>query len=110
MPSHLTNGVTFVVPIETFDPEPFELRRPVSAVVQPSGEGFVASLFDANINASGETAQHAVANLKDLILALFIRLAKEPKEKLGQGPARQLAVLEGLLRRKRRHATPYQGP
>jgi hypothetical protein len=94
MPSHLTSAGTFVVPIETFDPEPFGLRRPVSVVVQPSGDSFVASLFDANINASGETAHYAVANLKDLILALIIRLRKEPKERLGKGPARQLAVLE----------------
>ena len=109
MPSHLTSAGTFVIPIETFDPEPFELRRPVSVVIHPSGDSFVASLFDANINASGQTAQDAVANLKDLILALYIRLGKEPKEKLGQGPARQLAVLEGLLRRKRRHAARYDG-
>ena len=106
MPRHLTSPVTFTVPIETFDPEPFELRRPLSVVVQGSGTGFVASLFDANINASGETAQDAVANLKDLILALFIRLRREPIENLGKGPARQRAVLEGLLRRKRRHAAP----
>src|SRR5436190_5695058 len=104
MPTRLSSAATFWVPIETFDPEPFELRRPVSVVVQAFGNSFVASLFDANINASGETAQDAVANLKDLILALFIRLGKEPKERLGKGPARQLAVLEGMLRRKRRHA------
>jgi hypothetical protein len=110
MPSHLANAGSFLVPIETFDPEPFELRRPVSVVVRPSGDSYLASLFDANINACGETAQDAVANLRDLILALFIRLRKEPKERLGKVPARQLAVLEGLLRRQRRHAASRQGP
>jgi hypothetical protein len=104
MPSRLSTAGTFLVPIETMDPEPFALRRPVSVVVQASEERYTASLFDANINASGETAQDAVANLKDLMVALLIRLRKEPKERLGKGPARQLAVLEGLLRRKRRHA------
>ena len=82
MPTRLSSAATFWVPIETFDPEPFELRRPVSVVVQAFGNSFVASLFDANINASGETAQDAVANLKDLILALFIRLGKEPNQRL----------------------------
>jgi predicted RNase H-like HicB family nuclease len=95
---------SFVVPIETFAPEPFEVLRPLCVVVQPQDGGYIASLFDANINASGETAQDAVANLKDLMLALYVRLQKEPKERLGKGPARQRAVLQALLRRKRRYA------
>lgn len=87
-----------VVPIATFAPEPFDLLGEIHAVVQPDGESFVASLFEANVNASGDTQQDAIANLKDMILATFETLKNEPK--LGKGPARQLAVLRALIRRK----------
>jgi predicted RNase H-like HicB family nuclease len=64
----------------------------------------VASLVDANVNASGDTIQDAVAHLKDLMVALFERLSEEPKSKPGKGPARQLVALRSLMRRKTSNA------
>src|ERR1700757_5007489 len=54
-------GRSGLVPVTTLDPEPFELAREIQVVVQPDDDSFVATFFDANINASGETQQDAVA-------------------------------------------------
>jgi predicted RNase H-like HicB family nuclease len=100
---------SIIVPIETLEPEPYELVRPVHVVVQPEEDSYVATFFDANVNASGETQQDAVANLKDMLVTLFERLEKEPRTNLGKGPALQLAVLRSILRRKPTDAAHHQG-
>jgi predicted RNase H-like HicB family nuclease len=92
---------SIIVPIESFAPEPFELIKPFHVVVEPADGEFIASLYDANINASGETEEEAVANLKDMMLTLFERLQQEPERDLGVGPTRQLAVLKSLVRKHR---------
>jgi hypothetical protein len=94
----LRDGQSIVVPITTLDPEPFELSKEIMVVVQPDDDSFVATFFDANINASGNTQVDAVANLKDMLVSLFDILEKE--KNLGKGPAHQLAILRGLVRRK----------
>ena len=94
-------GPSILVPVETLEPEPYELVRPVLIVVQPDNGSFIATLFDANINASGDTQQDAVANLKDMLVTLFERLEREPRANLGKGPAMQLAVLRRILRGKK---------
>lgn len=96
----LRDGESIVIPMTTLDPEPYQLLREVMVVVQPDGpDSFVATFFDANINASGNTQVDAVANLKDMMIVLFETLGKE--RKLGRGPARQLAILRNLIRGKR---------
>ena len=94
----LKDWQSIIVPITTFDPEPFELFKEILVVVQPDDDSFVATFFDANINASGNTQVDAVANLKDMMVSLFDVLEKEPK--LGKTPAHQLAVLRTRMRRK----------
>lgn len=90
-----------IVPIETVEPAPYELAKPISVVVHPAeGGGYIASYLDANINASGETPHEAVANLKDIMIGLFECLEREPPENLGKGPREQLVTLKFLLRRK----------
>lgn len=91
-------GAAFQVTIQSFAPEPYELRRDLHVLVRPDGDSFVASFVDANVSASGDTPEDAVANLKDLIVLLLVRLSQEPPNKLGKGPARQLAVLKEFLR------------
>ena len=56
-----------IVPISTLAPEPFKLIKPFYAVLQQDGDGFIASFFDANISASGETDIESVGNLKEVI-------------------------------------------
>jgi predicted RNase H-like HicB family nuclease len=87
-----------VVPVTTFAPEPFEVIRPFSVVIQPSGEDFVATFFDANINATGETQEDAFAALKDVLLATLRMLVQLPDDQLGPGPRRQKAVLATVIR------------
>ena len=92
-------ALTAVVPITTFAPEPFEVLRPMSAVIQPLGEEHLATFFDANINASGETQEEAFANLKDVLLGTFQMLERMAESKLGPGPRRQRAVLVECIQR-----------
>jgi hypothetical protein len=101
--------VTTTIPIQTFEPEPYELLPPVVyVVIQPVEESFVATHVDANINASGETVPDAVENLKDMMITLYERLSKEKKSKLGKGPTRQLAVLQTIFRRKKRDVVHHE--
>lgn len=90
-------GASVVVPITDLDPEPFELLRTIHAVVQPADGGYVATFFDANINASGDTQTEAVANLKSYLVDLFEALASR-EETLGAEPARQLAWMNSVMR------------
>jgi hypothetical protein len=94
----LKESQSIIVPISSLDPEPFELCKEIMVIVQPDHDSFVATYFDANINASGNTQVDAVANLKDMMIALFVSLENEPK--LAKGPARQLAILRQLVRKK----------
>ena len=90
----------FAVPINTFAPEPYELCQPLLFVLQREGEGFIASFFDANIHASGDTQEEAFRNLKSVLLDIFDSLSAEPANRLGPEPRRQLAVLQQFIRKK----------
>lgn len=90
----------FLIPIATFAPEPFEIILPLGVIVRPEGDSFVASLFDANVNASGETIHEVIVNLKSLILDSFVRLEAKDDGQLGPAMIRQKAVLQSLIRRK----------
>ena len=88
------------VPISTFAPEPFEVITPFSVVVQPDDEGYVATLFHADISSSGDTQEEAVANLKDLVLMIFRDFEHEEDDKLGPAMVRQKRALMSLIRRR----------
>jgi predicted RNase H-like HicB family nuclease len=87
-----------IVPIQTFEPEPYSLLKPMSVLIEDSEDGYLASFFDANIGTSGETEQEAFENLKSLVLDMFDSLNREAPERLGPEPARQLAVLRSFIR------------
>jgi hypothetical protein len=89
---------TIVVPITTLAPEPYRLEKDVPVVVQPAGEEFIATFFDANISTAGDTQEEAVSNLRSLILDTFEYLQAEPPEALGPEPTRQLGVLKTFLK------------
>jgi hypothetical protein len=88
------------VPIHTFGREPFEPTGPISALVQPEEDGFVASLTDANLSSSGDTQYEAVENLKDLILMAFRGFENEDDETLGPAMLKQKRALFAVIRRK----------
>ncbi len=90
---------TLVVPINTFAPEPYELLKTFFVSVHSVEGGFEASWYDANIHTSGENEEEAVSNLKSLILDFFDSLSKEPPERLGVEPKRQLSVINSYIKR-----------
>jgi len=92
-------GAAFV-PITTFAPEPYQAHPGLVAVLQAREEGFIASLYDANIHASGDTEEEAFRNLKSLILDVFESLSTEAPKHLGPEPRRQLAVLQQYIHEK----------
>ena len=94
----LTSRQTITVPITTLAPEPITLRHPIFVVVQPEGDEFSATFFDANINASGDTQTEAVDNLKEILVSAYRRLSDLGESRLGPGPRKQLAVLRTIIR------------
>ena len=85
------------VPIQSLEPWPLDVIRPIYVVLQEDDGAFVASFIDANINASGESQLEAVEMLKDMLASSFrLFLAKEAI--LGKEPRRQLAVLRQFIR------------
>ena len=91
---------SIIVPITTFEPEPFDLLRPIHVVVQPSDEEYIATFFDANVNAEGANQVEAVEHLKDVMLHHFEHLSALPKKKLGPGPVRQLRILQSFIKQR----------
>lgn len=94
--ARLEEHQTIIVPVETFDPEPYDLVRPFSVVAEPVDGEFIATFYDANLSASGDTTTEAVSNLKNVILSTFELLTTE--KKLGVAMARQKAVLGSIIR------------
>ncbi len=96
----LLNKRIIYVPVASLEPEPFKLNRQIYIVVQPEEDQFLATFFDANINASGDTEVEAVDNVKDAIVSSFRRFEQLGEERLGPGPRRQYAVLRSLVAAK----------
>ena len=95
----LCDSLAFTFPINSFAPEPFVLKRPFHMVVRPADGEFIATLIDANLGMTGETADAAVEGLKMTIVDAFDFYDKN-ESILGPGPARQLAVLRELIERR----------
>jgi predicted RNase H-like HicB family nuclease len=84
--------------ISTFAPEPFGVRKQIPVVIQPFDDEFIASFFDANINAQGSNETEALENLKDVMLGVFEHLSAQRSNRLGPEPKRQLAVLQEFIK------------
>src|SRR5947209_8244250 len=81
----LTDARSFVVPITTLEPHPVELLRDIPVVIQPTGDDFVATFYDAGVSASGDTEDEAICNFKDLLAAKFSLLDSYADDRLAQG-------------------------
>jgi hypothetical protein len=91
---------TYAIAITTFAPEPYELLRPISIVIEAQKGGFIASFVEANINASGATEHEAINMVKDTILMAYERLVPKDDKNLGPGPLKQKQILMSLIREK----------
>jgi hypothetical protein len=89
---------TYAISIATFAPEPYELLKPISIVIEGRRDGFVASFVEANINASGATEHEAINMIKDMILMAYERLSARDDKHLGPGPLKQKQILASLIR------------
>lgn len=94
----LEENKSIIVPIETFAPEPYELLKPFHIVLQQDEDEFIASFFEANLGASGDTKKEAIDNLKDIIISTFEILKEHKESQIGPEPFRQLKVLEEFIR------------
>jgi hypothetical protein len=92
-------GNYIVVLVRSLGNEPIQLKSDISVVVQPSGDDFIATYFDAGISISGDSQEEAVDNLKVLIVDLF-ESYEEDEAKLGPGPRQQLAALREVIERR----------
>jgi hypothetical protein len=91
---------SFIVPVTTLAPYPFELKRDIPVLVQVEDDEFVASFVEANVGTSGETLNEAIDGLKEMLTMAFTQLQDLPNEKLGRGPRKQRLVLESFIESK----------
>ncbi|HEX4961368.1 MAG TPA: hypothetical protein VF173_11055 [Thermoanaerobaculia bacterium] len=76
-------------------PEGYRFRQPVTVLIQAEGRGFVASLPDVPLDATGRSRDEAAHALRDLIVATLERLEK--KDALSDEERGQLDVLLTLV-------------
>ena len=94
---HIEEGRTVRVPIQTLAPEPYSLLKPFEVVVRKCEDDFVATFYDANLSASGDTAIEAVTNLKDIIVTTLEIFEELGESRLGPEPKRQLQILKSFI-------------
>jgi hypothetical protein len=90
---------SFLIPIESLEPEPYKITRPFTAVVIEAEGEFEAAVFDLGIFASGDTEEEAIANLKETLVDTVDRLNGLPNARLGKGPLRQKNLLNNCVRK-----------
>ena len=88
---------SIIVPISTFAPEPFDLLKEIKVVVRSCDDEFLATFFDANVNASGCNETDAVNSLKEMLLRRFDYLDRMPTEKIGPCLSSKLPYSELLF-------------
>lgn len=92
-----TNTTPFNVQISSLGSGDYSLRCPISLLIVPEEDEFIASLLDAQITTSGDTIEEAVSNLQSLIEDFADSLLDMSDDKLGLIPRRQKAALKELL-------------
>jgi hypothetical protein len=90
---------TYVVPLTTLTPSPFQMIQQIPVTIEGDGEDFTATFVEANVSASGETEADAIANFKDSLLSSYEILEGMPSNELGSLPARQWAILQDVVKR-----------
>jgi hypothetical protein len=96
---------SFLVPINTFAPKPFEPIGQILIVVEPvlddSSElcEYIATFVDGSVSVTGDTPEEALSLLKSRMVSQYNLLTKSPPERLGRIPQQQLAALTAVMRR-----------
>lgn len=87
--------------IARLDPGEIEVTDDIPVIVKavgPEFDNFIASFSLANINASGETQEDAMRNLREVLSVRFLHYC-DNESKLGREPRRQLAMMRQHLKR-----------
>jgi len=98
--SRLEELSPILVPIQSLAPEPYEIIKPFHVVLRVQEDEYIATFFDANISASGDTQTEAIFNLKDIVVGTFEILSETSSNELGPGPAQQKKVLQEFISKK----------
>lgn len=85
------------VPIQTFAPYPYILKKQITIVVRYQDDQYTASFFDANISASGDTQEEAIFNIKDMIIGIYDILRGADNKDLGVWPLQQKNILNEFI-------------
>ncbi|MEK6300293.1 MAG: hypothetical protein AABO41_06195 [Acidobacteriota bacterium] len=78
----------------------YQVLRLIPVVVEMDEGCIVASFNEANIHASGDTINQAVANLRSYIGDVFDEFSELGADALGPGPKREFATLQSYIRRR----------
>lgn len=96
--AELRNSAQISLTIQSLVPEAFEIIAPIPVVVRNFDESYVATFFDANVNASGDTDVESVQNLKDMLVASYELLFSHDDDDLGAEMLRKKQVLANFMR------------
>jgi hypothetical protein len=86
--------------ISSFSPEPYNLKSPIKIKVVGNDSEYIASHYESNIHASGDTPFEAIENLKSVMLDTFDSLTSEPEGNLGLKAKHQRALLQSIIERE----------
>lgn len=87
------------IAIATLGESTVRLLRPVPVTIRFNGDDFIASFFDANIHASGETEQEAFDGLREMLIGTFTLLDSHDSSSLSNEMQRSLRVLRQFIER-----------
>ena len=87
------------VPIQSLEPYSVEVVIPILAVLRDDEGTFVASWFDANVNASGDSEPEAIEMLKESVVGTFLVL-REQESVLSDDLRAKLRLMQKFLRAK----------
>ena len=90
---------TYVVPLATLTPEPFQMTQQIPVTIEGDGEDFTATFVEANVSASGETEADAIANFKESLLSSYELLENLSPNQMGPLPTRQWEILQNVVKR-----------
>ena len=73
------------------------VKKPIPVVISGKDDDYVASFFDANISAGGDTPQEAFGNLREILVAKIDLFNSLPPEKIGREPTKQFATIREFV-------------
>jgi len=98
--SALQNDSFCVIPINTFAPEPYLLKKELSLLLRNEGGEYIASFIDANLSFGGSSIPEAVENLKNYLLDVYDDLKNTKNAELGSDLLKQKKILSAYIQKK----------